>query len=220
MPRRQAARPSSLRSQGKPVWFSTIGDTRELPRHVGSLDEVPVRDAKIPGQPVLLQEREALQPFVVLHGARCTGRRGIGAKGRHRLRPDPTHQRKLRLGGKNLFRIVSVEPGVRDDGAGKAVTRIHVGQPLRFGDLPGAIHLGFAMHRRQHVVGARIPQIVFRQVVPPDRVVRPQEEVRFRLVGKERVTVCLQVPKMMVRIDKRDGSRRCIPLVTDRLHAR
>ena len=124
------------------------------------------------------------QPFVVLHGARRAGRRGIGAKGRHRLRPDSTHQRKLRLGSENLFRIVGVEPGVRDDGAGKAATRIHVGQPLRLGDLLGAIHLGFAMHRRQHVVGARIPQIVFRQVVSPDRVVRPQEEVRFRLVGQ------------------------------------
>ena len=59
-----------------------------------------------------------------------------------------------------------------DNGAGKAVARIHFGQPPRFGDLPGAIHLGFAMHRRQDVVSTRIPQIVFRQIVAPDRLIR------------------------------------------------
>src|SRR4029077_10377773 len=76
------------------------------------------------------------------------------------------------------------------------------------------------MHRRQDVVATGIPQVIFRQVVAPDRIVRPQEEMGFRLVGQERVTVRLQVPKVMVSVDKRDCSRRFIPLATDRLHFR
>ena len=76
------------------------------------------------------------------------------------------------------------------------------------------------MHRRQDVVATGIPQVIFRQVVAPDRIVRPQEEMGFRSVGQERVTVRLQVPKMMMSVDKRDGSRRFAPLATDRLHFR
>ncbi len=77
-----------------------------------------------------------------------------------------------------------------------------------FGDLPGAIHLRFAMHRGQDVVPARIPQVVFRQVVAPDRIVRAQEEMRLGLVGEEGVAVRLQVPQMMVGVDERDRARR------------
>jgi hypothetical protein len=120
----------------------------------------------------------------------------------------------------DLFRIVSVEPSVCDDGSWEAVACVHTGQPLRFGDLSGAIHLGFAMHRRQHVVGIRILQVVFRQIVAPDRIVRPEEEMGLRLVGEERVTVSLQVPKVVVCVEERDRCRHIIPLVTDRLHIR
>src|ERR1700730_16745464 len=76
------------------------------------------------------------------------------------------------------------------------------------------------MHRRQHVMGVRIPQIIFRQVVALYRIVRPQEEMRFWLVGKEGVTVRPQVPKVMVRLYKRVRSRRFTPLATDRPHLR
>ena len=66
-----------------------------LAHHLGGLLQMPPHHPQVPGQVVLLQQRQALAPLGILHAARLPAHALVGAVGDDRLGADAAHQREL-----------------------------------------------------------------------------------------------------------------------------
>ena len=178
---------------------------------------MPERHAQVPRQAVALQQREAVQPARILHRA---GRAGLHRGGRERsdrLGTDAAHQRERRLPRDHLLPRSAVwNHACATIAVGRPCVSCSRRQPLRFADLVVAVPFGFAVHRGQHVVPARVAAIVVGQVVALQPRVVAQEEVRLGPVRQPGIVVALKVPQMVVGVDQRDGAGLLAPAAMDR----
>src|SRR5205085_6190643 len=192
---------------------------RKGARHRGGLCEMPERHPQIPGQSVFVEQRKAAQPALVLHGPRHARLDTIRRRRSDRFRADTAHQRAGRLRGDDFLSIVRVEPGMRDDGAGKAVLRVDLAEPAGFAELVGAIPFGLAMHGRQDVMAGSIAPVIRRQIILLERSVVAHEERLVLGAAQPGVLAEPQIPQMMMRVDQRDRLRRGVPMAVDRFMA-
>jgi hypothetical protein len=148
-------------------------------RDGGRFFEMPERHPQIPGQPVLVEQGKAAQPALILHRPRRTRLDAIGRGCGDRLRSDAAHQRPFGMRGDHLLGVLGVEPGVRNDGAGEPVLRLHLADPAGLAELIGPVPFGLAMNRRQDVVAGGVMPVILGQVVPLKRPVIAHEERFF-----------------------------------------
>ena len=96
--------------------------------------------------------------------------------------------------GQDLLGVLRVEPGMGHDGIRKPVSCVHLGEPKRLFDLARAVHLRFAMHRREHIMQSRIVQIVFRRVVASELAVIAEKEMRVGTATEPRIVMATKIP--------------------------
>ncbi len=191
---------------------------RKTARNIGSFAQMPGRYPEIPREVEFLEQRQTAKPCRILHRARHSGCHFRRRARSHRFGANTANQRKTRVLRQHLVSIAGVEPDMADDRIRHAVQPIHLRKPARLGDLAVASHLRLDMHCRKHIVAARIALVVVRQIVSLERIVVAHEKVLFRFVRQPRVTIRLEIPEVMMRIDQRNRPGVIVPAAMDCRH--